>query len=174
MQETDQSRQTIGALSHCVTDSSDAVSVWLQTDADSQIDCHRLVNQYHKTDTKSLFPDIAFMVSEHLNRNVASSQAIYTYIARSAQLCRNDWTMDYFLNKLCQVVRHTEQSLGLAGATVDLQSGSIVIQRDGQVTGFEHCILSGCIHSTIKKIFETDPRLDNVSTLKVKTLLKEQ
>ena len=100
-----------------------------------------------------------FMVvgPEYLNRNIASSLALYTYLAMSTDRCKAA-SMEFFLSTLNKVVLRVLSSMeNVADGTVNLGTGSIVICGDGQSCGFKSCLSTG-IHLTVQSLFKKDPR----------------
>ena len=93
---------------------------------------------------------------EYLNRNVASSLALYTYLARSVDRCMAA-TMEFFMSSLDKVVLRVLSSIEDQGSRVDLGTGSIVIYRDGQATGFKECLSAVGVHLATQELLKKDP-----------------
>ena len=89
---------------------------------------------------------LILVVSElYLDSNVASTIAVYTYLATSIDKCIVD-TMPFYVSTLCKLVPHVcFHTAGNAGAIVELNPGGgrIHISRDQQVTGFKGCMDQG-------------------------------
>ena len=90
---------------------------------------------------------------EYLNHNIASSIALYSYYARSIDRCRGPNAMEFFMLSLTNVsaciCSYIESA---AEGTVELGTGAIVIDRQGQVAGFKACMSQG-IHLTVQRLF---------------------
>ncbi len=93
---------------------------------------------------------------EYLNHNIASSLALYTYLARSVDRCKAA-SMEFFMSSLEKVVLRVLSSIEDRGSTVDLGTGSIVIYRDGQAAGFKACLSSVGVHVTVQGLLKKDP-----------------
>ena len=95
---------------------------------------------------------------EYLNRNIASSLALYTYLAMSVDICKSAASMEFFMSALDKVVLRVLSSIeAQGGITVDLGTGSsIVIYRDGQAAGFKACLTVG-VHLSVTGAFKNDP-----------------
>jgi len=93
----------------------------------------------------------------HLNHNIASSLALYTYLARSTQMRCKGEMMDFCVSSLIRVVlgvlSHREF---VAGDVVDLGTGSITVHGDGQVSGFKACLSNG-VHLSVQRLLKDEP-----------------
>ena len=94
----------------------------------------------------------------YLDRNIASSIALYTYLARSVDICKSDLSMEFFVSSLCKLVPRVCSHICRAGAIVELNAdaGSICISRDGQVAGFKGCMLQG-VHNAVPRVLSAEP-----------------
>ena len=93
---------------------------------------------------------------EYLNHNIASSLALYTYLARCVDKCKAE-SMEFFMSSLDKVVLRVLSSIEDRGSTVDLGTGSIVIHRDGQAAGFKECLSSVGVHVAVQELLKKEP-----------------
>ena len=72
------------------------------------------------------------MAAEYLNHNIASSLALYTYLARSIDRCKGETAMEFFMSSLNKLVPRVCSYIEVVvQGTVQLGTSSIVINREG-------------------------------------------
>ena len=100
-----------------------------------------------------------------LNRNIASSRAVYTFMARSIDKSLKEEDAQFFLNSLLKLLPHICRIIDtVLEGTVDVGRASIVIDRLGQVRGFQECMCQAGIHKLIRGLVKKEPpplRIDN-------------
>ena len=84
---------------------------------------------------------------EFLNRNIATSLAMYTFLAVSVDKSKSQQDSEFFISSLVELARQVCQSLESAAAgTIEFGTESIVIDRHGDVTGFNQCLSQRGVH----------------------------
>ena len=97
---------------------------------------------------------------EYLNKNIGSSLAVNTYMAISADKCKADDESDFFVSSLIKLVVLACSSIDtvdtVAQGTLTIGSSNIVIDRQGQVSGFKDCMEQRSIHVSIRTLLKKD------------------
>ena len=95
---------------------------------------------------------------EYLNRNIASSLAVYTYLATSVDRSKaqNDW--EFCLSSLVKPVMCMCRSIEtVTDGTVEVGTERIVIDRLGQVVGLNQCLSQGGgLHLSITELLKRE------------------
>ena len=77
--------------------------------------------------------------TECLNYDVATSLALYTYLAISIGMCVKS-SVAFFMSALANVAQCVASHIDGASSQVDLGTRLITIDSDGQVSGFRDCL----------------------------------
>ena len=77
--------------------------------------------------------------TEYLQHDVATSRAFYTYLATSIDKCLKS-NVEFFLSALAKVAQRVASQIDIGSSQVDLSSGIITIDSEGQVSGFRQCL----------------------------------
>ena len=103
---------------------------------------------------------------EYLNHNMATSNALYTYLATSVDRCRPE-SVKLYLSSLVAVTSHVvayaamevqrSANNSVIVDSIDLGTGSIIIDRDGQVAGFRACLSGGHTPMAVHRRLRRDP-----------------
>ena len=83
--------------------------------------------------------------TQHLNKNIATSHALYTYLAISVDKCKTTKGSQFFMSSLCKLAVCVCPHIERVGVFAELNTGAgiIHIRRDGQVSGFAACMKQG-------------------------------
>jgi hypothetical protein len=92
---------------------------------------------------------------QYLNRNIASSLAVYTFLAMSVDRSRSQIDSDFFLSSLVELVGGVCQSIEtVAEGTIEVGTERVVIDQHGQVIGFKQCLSQRDVHVTIHGLLQ--------------------
>ena len=90
----------------------------------------------------------------YLNKNIATSLAVYTYLAISVDECKTLKGSKFFVSSLCKLALCVCPHIESGGVFVELNTdaGIIHITSDGQVSGFQACMKQGmqpCVYGPL-------------------------
>ena len=99
---------------------------------------------------------ISLVPLPYLNRNIASSLAVYTYVAVSTDKSKLDRDSEVFLSSLVNLVTRVCSTIEtVAEGRIQVGMESIAIDRLGQVVGFSQSVFKG--HLTVQRMIKKDP-----------------
>ena len=92
---------------------------------------------------------------ECLNKNIATSLAVYTFLAVSVDKCKSPEESNFLMSYLANLVPLASSYIScVAERSVEINNVHIHIDKHGQASGFKACTLS--VHSAIQKVVAQD------------------